>query len=139
MIWASIYWHSSGPIITLNGRIVSVTMCTLGNRVHPTAHVFPNDAGFQDHSLPVHTARSVKSWSEEHLNILPGQHNRQTNIIESLLSVLESGVRSRFPPPSSLKQLDVLHEEWYSSPLETVQNIHDSVPRGIQAVTGIGG
>jgi len=57
------------------------------------------------------------------------------NIIESLLSVLESRVRSRFPPPSSFKQLeDVLHEEWYNIPLETVQNIHDSIPRGIQAV-----
>jgi hypothetical protein len=33
-------------------------------------------------------------------------------------------VRSRFPPPSSLKQPeDVLHEEWYSIPLEAIQNI----------------
>jgi len=26
MIWASISWYSAGPIITLNGRIMSVTM-----------------------------------------------------------------------------------------------------------------
>jgi len=31
-------------------------------------------------------------------------------------------LRSRFPP-SSLKQPDVLHEEWYSSPLEAIKNI----------------
>jgi hypothetical protein len=31
-------------------------------------------------------------------------------------------VRSRFPPPISLKQLeDVLQEEWYKIPLETVK------------------
>jgi len=52
------------------------------------------------------------------------------NVIKSLLSVLESSIRSRFPPPSSLKQLEEVHEEWYSSPLETTQNIHDSIPRG---------
>jgi hypothetical protein len=43
-------------------------------------------------------------------------------------------VRSRYPPPS-LKQLeDVLHEEWYNIPLETIQNLHESIPRRIQAV-----
>jgi hypothetical protein len=56
------------------------------------------------------------------------------NIIESLWSVWESGVRSRFPPPWSLKQPDVLHEEWYSIPLETIQNLHEPNPRRIQAV-----
>jgi hypothetical protein len=44
-------------------------------------------------------------------------------------------MRSRFPPPSSLNQLgDVLHEEWYYIPLETIQNIYESIPRRIQAV-----
>jgi len=141
MIWASIYWYSAGPIITLNGRIMSVTMWTLGNWVHPMVHMlFPNnDAVFQDDILPIHTARSVKSWFEEHEDALkhlpwPAQ-SPDLSIIKSLLSVLESRVRSRFPPPSSLKQLeDVLHKEWYNIPLETIQNIHDSIPRGIQAV-----
>ena len=42
--------------------------------------------------------------------------------------------RSRFHPPSSLNQLgDVLHEEWYYIPLETIQNIYESIPRRIQA------
>jgi hypothetical protein len=101
--------------------------------------LFPNnDAVFQDDSLPIHTSSSVKSWFEEHedaLKHLPWpEQSPDLNIMESLLSVLESRVRSRFPP-SSLKQLeDVLHEEWYSIPLETIQNIHDSIPRGIQAV-----
>jgi hypothetical protein len=38
-------------------------------------------------------------------------------------------VRNRFPPPTSLKQLeDVLQEEWYKIPLETVQNLYESIP-----------
>jgi len=56
------------------------------------------------------------------------------NIVELLWSVVENMVRSRFPPPT-LKQLrDVLQEEWYSVPLETLQNLHESIPRRIQTV-----
>ena len=71
--------------------------------------VFPNnDAVFQDNS-PTHTARSVHSCFEEHEDAL--QHllrlaqSPTLNIIEPLWSVLESRVRSRFPP-LSLKQLE---------------------------------
>jgi hypothetical protein len=36
------------------------------------------------------------------------------NITEPLWSVLETRLRNRFPPPTSLKQPeDVLREEWY--------------------------
>jgi hypothetical protein len=51
------------------------------------------------------------------------------NMNEPLWSVLETRVRNRFPPPTSLKQLeDVLQEEWYKIPLETVQNLYESIP-----------
>jgi hypothetical protein len=44
-------------------------------------------------------------------------------------------VRNRFPPPTSLNQLgDVLEEEWYNIPVETVQNLYDPIPRKIAAV-----
>ena len=52
------------------------------------------------------------------------------NIIEPLWSVIESRVKSRFPP-FPVKQLE---EEWYSIPLETIQNLHKSISRRIQAV-----
>jgi len=86
---------------------------------------------FQDDSLPIHTARRVQTFFEEHkdaLHLWPAQ-SHDLNIIEPLWSVLESRVRSRFPP-LSLKQL----EEWYSIPLETIQNLHESIARRIQAV-----
>jgi hypothetical protein len=44
-------------------------------------------------------------------------------------------VRNRFPPPTSLQQLeDVLQEEWHKIPLETVQNVHESIPRRTAAI-----
>jgi hypothetical protein len=44
-------------------------------------------------------------------------------------------VRKRFPPPTSLKQLeDALQEECITNPVETVQNSYESIPRRISAV-----
>jgi hypothetical protein len=38
-------------------------------------------------------------------------------------------MRNRFPPATSLKQLeDVLEEDWYKIPLESVQNWYESIP-----------
>ena len=101
---------------------------------------FPDsDAVFQDDNSPIHTARSVQFWLELHENALhhlpwPARLP-DLNIIEPLWSVLESRVRSRFPPPSPLKHLqDVLHEQRYIIPLQTIQNLSESIPRRIQAV-----
>jgi hypothetical protein len=43
-------------------------------------------------------------------------------------------VRGRLPPPTSLKQLEDVQEEWYKVPLEVVQNLYKSIPRRIMAV-----
>ena len=115
-------------------------MDILHNQVHPMVQIlFPdNDAVFQDDSSPMHTARSVQFWFEEHEDKL--QHLPWTAqlpdlyIIEPLSSVLESRMRNRFPPPSSIMQPeDILLEEWYNIPLETVQTLYESIPRRIQA------
>jgi len=71
--------------------------------------LFPNDVVFQDNGSPIHTARSVQSWFEEHEDALqhllwPAQ-SPDLNIIKPLWSVLERRMRSRFPP-LSLKQLE---------------------------------
>jgi hypothetical protein len=43
-------------------------------------------------------------------------------------------MRNRFPPATSLKQLeDVLQEEWHKIPLQTVQNLYKSIPRRISS------
>jgi hypothetical protein len=72
----------------------------------------------------------VKESEKGHLaNFERGQ------IVGPLCSVLETRARNRFPPPTSLKQLeDVLQEEWYKIPLQTVQNLYEAIPRRTAAV-----
>jgi hypothetical protein len=130
---------SVGPIITLHGQITAKEYVDrLGNQVHSVIQTsFPSSgAVFQEVSAPIHTAGTVQSWVEEHegeLQHLPWPaQSPDLNIIQQLRSVLETGVRNRFPPPVSLKQLeDVLQEEWYKIPLETVQNLYESIPRTV--------
>jgi len=137
--WAAICWYSAGPVITVSGRISAGDYVDiLGNQVHAMVHMFPNnDAVSEDGSSPVHTTRIVDSWFADHEDAL--QHlprpAQSPDILKPLWSVLESGVRSRFPPPPSLKQLkDVLNEVLCNIALETVHNLYQSMPRRIQAV-----
>jgi hypothetical protein len=111
--------YSVRPIVTLHGRITAREYVDrLGNQVHPMIQTLflSNDAVFQNNSVPIHTAGTVQSRVEEHESELqhltwPAQLPN-LNIIEPLWSVLETRVRNRFPPRTSLKQLeDVLHEE----------------------------
>jgi hypothetical protein len=116
-------------------------MNRLGNQVHPMVQtLFPNNnAVFQDNYAPIHKAGTVQSWFEMHegeLQHLPSPaQSPDFNTIKPLWSVLETRVRNRFPPPTSLKQSqDVLQEEWYKIPLETVQNWYKSTSRRATAV-----
>jgi hypothetical protein len=130
MIWAAISWYSTGPIIILNCQIAaSDYKDILGNQVHPVVQMLFRNKGavFQGVICP-YTQPEVFSWFEEHKDALqhlacPAQ-SPDLDVIEPLWSVLESRVRSRFPPPSALKQRkDVLHEVWYSIPLGNIQNL----------------
>jgi hypothetical protein len=91
VVQAAILCYSVGPTITIHGRITAREYVDrLGNQVHPMM--------LQDHKGKL-----------QHLP-WPAQ-SPDLNITEPLWSVLETSVRNRFPPPTSLKQLeDVIQE-----------------------------
>ena len=113
-VWAAISWCSVGPITNLYGRFTA-----------------------SDYVDVFDTAGAVRSWFEEHegeLEHLPWPaKSPDLNIIEPCWLVLEIRVRNRFLLSTSLKQLEeVLQEEWYKIPLDTVQDLYEYIPRRIE-------
>jgi hypothetical protein len=76
-----------------------------------------------------HSLKSMKM----NFSVFPGQSG--LNIIETLWSLFETRMRNRLPPLITLKKLeDVLEEVWYNIPIETVQNLYESIPIRTAAV-----
>jgi len=87
MIWAATSWYSAGPIITLNGRIItSDYVDILGNPANTIVQTLlcNNDVIFQEDNLLTHTHTQPEVFSlglrsiNMHFNSLPGQQNHQT-------------------------------------------------------------
>jgi hypothetical protein len=71
-------------------------------------------------------------------NIFPGQ--QITTFEHQWTTLVRSGdyrVRNRIPPPTSLKQFDVLQEEWYKITLYVLQNLYKSIARACDCIEGI--
>lgn len=142
MVWGAMSWYSMGPIIVLEGKVTAHKYLNiLADQVHPMVQtLFPDgDAIFQDDNAPIHTAVCVGSWFEEHESELthlpwPAQ-SPDLNIIEPVWGILENKVRSRFPPPASIKELaSALVEEWHKIDMNVVHDLYLSIPRRVSAV-----
>jgi transposase len=101
--------------------------------------LFPkNDAVFQHDNAPIHTAGTVHSWFEKHdgeLQHLPRPpQSPYLNIIEPLWPVLETRVRNRFPPRTSIRNLKVFSKKAVQNSASTVQNLYKLIPRRTAAV-----
>jgi hypothetical protein len=95
MIWAAISWYSAGPIIKCEwSNYCQDNVDSVCDQVNTMVQMLltNNDAVFQDDSSPVHTARSVQYWFEQHEDALqhlpwPAQ-SPDLNIIKPLWSVV---------------------------------------------------
>ncbi|GFW13872.1 transposable element Tc1 transposase [Trichonephila clavipes] len=103
--------------------------------VHPFVQTsFPGECPlYQDDNAPIHTAKIVQEWFVEH----EGEEGHfdwppqspDLNIIEHSWVYLESKLRARFPPPSTILALETaLHEEWLHIPLQVVHDLYASIP-----------
>ncbi|GFY06210.1 transposable element Tcb1 transposase [Trichonephila clavipes] len=143
----AISWRGLGPLVTLHGKVKAAHYVNiLRDQVHPFVQTsFPGECPlYQDDNAPIHTAKIVQEWFAEHegevghLDWLP--QSPDLNIIEHLWGYLESKLRVRFPPPSTISALEAaLHEEWLHIPLQVVHDLYASIPRRIQSVIQLKG
>ncbi|GFX77101.1 transposable element Tcb1 transposase [Trichonephila clavipes] len=142
MVWGAISWCGLGPLVTLHGKVKAAHYVhILGDLVHPFVQTsFSGECPlYQDDNAPIHTAKIVQEWLAEHEGEVghldwPPQ-SPDLNIIEHLWGYLESKLRARFPPSSTISALETaLHEEWLHIPLQVVHDLYASIPRRIQSV-----
>lgn len=69
---AEISWFSSGLLISLNVRITADIFLDIlnGNILAMFTILLPESAIFQDNNTAVYTAKIVKSWFDEHYNVI---------------------------------------------------------------------
>ncbi|GFX24140.1 transposable element Tcb1 transposase [Trichonephila clavipes] len=119
MVWGAISWCGLGTLVTLHGKVKAAHYVNiLGDQVHPFVQTsFPGESPlYQDDNVPIHTAKIVQEWFAEH-EVEVGHlywplQSPDLNIIKHLWGYLESKLRARFPPPSTISALETaLHEE----------------------------
>ena len=113
----------------------------LNGHLHPMLqHFFPAGKGvFQDDNAPIHIARVVAQWFDEHdtdvIYLLWPSQSPDLNPIEHLWDILERRLRQSFSPPSNRCELiDLLVEGWCRIPPAEFQTLVDSMPRCMQGV-----
>ncbi|GFU64159.1 transposable element Tcb1 transposase [Trichonephila clavipes] len=137
MVWGAISWRGLGTLVTLHGKVKAAHYVNiLGDQAHSFVQTsFPGECPlYQNDNAPIHTAKIAEHEGEvDHLYWPP--QSPDLNIIEHLWRYLESKLRARFPPPSTISVLETaLHEEWLHIPLQVVHDLYASIPRRILSV-----
>ena len=146
MVWGCFSWAGLGPLVPVKGTLkASAYQHILDNFMLPPLWEQFGDGSFliQHDCTPVHKARSIKTrMSEFGVEELDWPaHSPDLNLVEHLWKKLEWRLQARTSHPTSVPDLtNVFLEEWSNIPIDTLQNLDtllnlvDSLPRGVEAV-----
>lgn len=72
MVWDAISWHGLEQLVMLGRITYDHYLGILCDHVHPFIHtIFPGEhLIFQDNKAPIHAAKHIQEWFEEHDNNL---------------------------------------------------------------------
>ncbi len=138
MIWAAMSSAGVGPLCFLKTNVTApVYQEILEHFMLPSADQLFKDADFifQQDLAPAHTAKSTKSWFNDHgVTVLDWPANSpDLNPIENLWGIVKRKMRNKRPKnPDELKS--TVKETWASIPPQQCHKLITSMPRRIEAV-----
>ncbi len=138
MIWAAMSSAGVGPLCFLKSTVnAAIYQEMLENFMLPSADKLYGDADFifQQDLAPAHTAKSTKSWFNDHgVTVLDWPANSpDLNPIENLWGIVKRKMRDTRPNNADDLKATV-KETWASIPPQQCHKLITSMPRRIEAV-----
>jgi len=141
MVWGCITSRGVGKLVFVEGRMDAnqfIDVLVSGYGATLEMHKFNlNDVILQQDNDPKHNAKLTKEWlSEAEINVLPWPScSPDMNIIEHVWNDVNNRIRNRENQPSNISELKIaVEEEWYSTPLEYIRSLYDSMPRRLKVL-----
>jgi len=139
MVWGAIKSDSSRILVRYPRRLNSTSYQDV---LDPGLfQIYDSNSVFVQDNAHCHKSESTMKYLEKkHMYLLsdwPPQ-SKDINIIENLWSILKSKVDKRSPKSTS-DLWKAIEEEFYSIPDFVIINLHDSIPRRLQAVLNSNG
>ncbi len=138
MIWGAMSSAGVGPLCFLKTNVITpVYQEILEHFMLPSADQLFKDADFifQQDLAPVHTAKSTKSWLNDHgVDVLDWPANLpDLNPIKNLWGIVKRKMRNKRPKNADEPKATV-KETWASIPPQQRHKLITSMPRRIEAV-----
>ncbi|KAK3509759.1 hypothetical protein QTP70_008396 [Hemibagrus guttatus] len=138
MIWGAMSSAGVGPLRFLKTKVTApVYQEILEHFMLPSADQLFEDADFifQQDLAPAHTAKSTKSWLNDHgVGVLDWPANSpDLNPIENLCGIVKRKMRNKRPKNADELKATV-KETWASIPPQQCHKLITSMPRPIEAV-----
>ncbi len=138
MIWGAMSSAGVGPLCFLKTNVTApVYQGILEHFMLPSADQLFKDADFifQQDLAPAHTAKSTKSWLNDHdVGVLDWPANSpDLNLIENLRGIVKRKMRNKRPKNADELKATV-KETWASIPPQQCHKLITSMPRRIEVV-----